>query len=79
MPCPDDKKFQVIENVKNELLKHYTGFTEDGIRANMPGGWALVRASNTGAKISMRFEADTPQRLDAIEKEVRQIIATYMP
>ncbi len=77
IPCPDEEKFNVVEKVKNDLLKKYTGYTNDGIRADMPGGWALVRASNTGAKLSMRFEATSPQRLEEIEAEVRGVIKKY--
>ena len=77
IPCPDEEKFNVVEKVKDDLLKKYTGYTNDGIRADMPGGWALVRASNTGAKLSMRFEATSPQRLEEIEAEVRGIIKKY--
>lgn len=77
VPCPDEVKFDVVEKVKADLLKKYSGFTNDGIRADMPGGWALVRASNTGAKLSMRFEATSPHRLKEIEAEVRGVIKRY--
>ena len=77
VPCADEEKFNVVEKVKENLLKKYSGYTNDGIRADMPGGWALVRASNTGAKLSMRFEATSPQRLQEIEAEVRGVIRKY--
>jgi phosphomannomutase/phosphoglucomutase len=42
-------------------------------------GWGLVRASNTGPVLVMRFEADTPNRLGEIrglvEDRLREIIA----
>jgi len=42
-------------------------------------GWGLVRASNTGPVLVMRFEADTPARLAEIrglvEGRMRHIIA----
>ncbi len=42
-------------------------------------GWGLVRASNTGPVLVMRFEADGPERLAEIqalmEGRMRQIIA----
>ncbi len=79
IPCPDEIKFDVVEKIKRGLLKKYNGFTEDGIRADMNGGWALVRASNTGAKLSMRFEAQTPERLKEIEDEIKGLLNKYVP
>ena len=46
----------------------------DGVRANVPGGWGLVRASNTQAVIVLRFEADTEAGLAAIQKEVKGVL-----
>ncbi len=40
--------------------------TLDGIRAEYADGWGLARASNTSPCITLRFEADTPERLEAI-------------
>jgi phosphomannomutase/phosphoglucomutase len=36
----------------------------------MPGGWALIRASNTQPILVMRFEAADAERLQAIRQEV---------
>jgi phosphomannomutase/phosphoglucomutase len=35
-----------------------------------PGGWGLVRASNTGAVLVLRFEANSPERLTEIRTEM---------
>ena len=78
MPCADDIKFKVVDSVKAALLEKYDGFTQDGIRVNMPGGWALVRASNTGGKLSMRFEADSQARLQEIQTEIHAIIDKFL-
>ena len=34
-----------------------------------PDSWALVRASNTGPNLALRFEATTKERLEEIQKE----------
>ena len=68
--CPDDKKFPIIEAVRNIFRKKYDVIDIDGARILMPGGWGLVRASNTQPVLVLRFEADTPERLDAIRHEV---------
>jgi phosphomannomutase len=41
----------------------------------MPGGWAGIRQSNTGPNITLRFEAESPQRLKEIQHEVESILA----
>lgn len=40
----------------------------DGLRVDYPWGWGLVRASNTAAKLTARFEADTPENLTKIKQ-----------
>jgi phosphomannomutase/phosphoglucomutase len=66
----DEVKFKIVEEVKKELAKKYPVIDIDGVRVNYPKGWALVRASNTQAALVLRYEADTPEDLEAIRKEV---------
>jgi len=51
--------------------------TIDGLRAEFPTGWALVRASNTSADLTLRFEAETDEQIHTmkalITREVRKI------
>jgi phosphomannomutase/phosphoglucomutase len=68
--CPDEKKFPLIEAVRDVFRKKYDVIDIDGARILMPGGWGLVRASNTQPVLVLRFEADTPGRLEAIRLEV---------
>lgn len=46
--------------------------TIDGVRADYPDGWGLVRASNTTPSLVIRFEADTEQALERIQGEFRK-------
>jgi phosphomannomutase/phosphoglucomutase len=41
--------------------------TIDGLRVNFDDGWGLLRASNTTPKLVLRFEADSPKRLNEIQ------------
>jgi phosphomannomutase / phosphoglucomutase len=66
----DEVKFKIVEEVKKELAKKYPVNDIDGVRVSYPKGWALVRASNTQAALVLRYEADTPEDLEAIKKEV---------
>ncbi len=50
--------------------------TIDGLRADWPDGWGLVRASNTTPVLVLRFEADNPVALGRIQQVFRsQLLA----
>ncbi|MDH4271446.1 MAG: phosphomannomutase/phosphoglucomutase [Candidatus Aminicenantes bacterium] len=66
----DEVKFRIVDEVKKELAKKYPIVDIDGVRVSYPKGWALVRASNTQAALVLRYEADTPEDLEAIKQEV---------
>jgi phosphomannomutase/phosphoglucomutase len=84
MPCADDVKFEVVRRAVSWFRERYDVVDVDGARvifreAGRSVGWGLVRASNTGPVLVMRFEADTPNRLGEIrglvEDRLRDIIA----
>jgi phosphomannomutase/phosphoglucomutase len=70
----DQVKFKIVEEVKNLLSEKYPIIDIDGVRANFPDGWALVRASNTQESLVLRYEAESEERLAAIKKEVERMI-----
>ena len=50
--------------------------TIDGVRADWPDGWGLVRASNTTPVLVLRFDADNPAALERIKNIFRtQLLA----
>jgi len=53
--------------------------TIDGLRADYPDGWGLVRASNTTPSLSMRFEGDDEQALQRIQETFRQALLAVEP
>lgn len=66
----DEIKFKVIEKMNQYCLrKKYNFLTIDGVKAKFEDGFALVRASNTGPNITMRFEATTENRLKELSDE----------
>jgi len=67
-------KFKIVDAVKKELAMKYPIVDIDGVRAQFPNGWGLVRASNTQEVLVLRFEADTEQDLQAIRKEVEKTV-----
>jgi phosphomannomutase/phosphoglucomutase len=49
--------------------------TIDGVRIRFDdGAWALVRPSNTGPILVLRFEAPSVERLAAIRNEVESVV-----
>jgi len=45
--------------------------TIDGVRADWPDGWGLVRASNTTPVLVLRFDADSPAALKRVQDVFR--------
>lgn len=78
LPCPEADKAAVIARAQKEFSALYDTQTIDGARCTFADGWALVRASNTQPVLTLRFEAETAERLDQlremIEAPVRQWI-----
>ena len=75
---PDTKKFEVVDRVKDYVIKkNYKYIDIDGVRVEFEDGWALVRASNTGPNITVRFEATTEERLKEIQEEFVRLINEY--
>ena len=71
----DTKKFEIINKVKEYCLsKNYDILTIDGVKVKFNDGFALVRASNTGPNITMRYEASTEARLEEISNEFNQLL-----
>ena len=78
MPCADDRKWDVVDAVAAELRQSHEANEIDGIRATFPGGWALVRASNTGPNLTVRFEATSQEALDAIDAEMKAALSKHV-
>jgi len=74
--CPDAIKFEVVERVRNRYREKYEVIDVDGARILFgDGAWGLVRASNTGPVLVLRFEAKTEARRDELRAEVEGVVA----
>jgi phosphomannomutase/phosphoglucomutase len=80
--CPDDLKFEVIENLKKSIDTSSDGEVRikevldiDGLRIVFEGGWALIRTSNTQPVLSLRFEAENAKLLEKFKAYVQTEIA----
>ncbi len=53
--------------------------TIDGVRADWPDGWGLVRASNTTPVLVLRFDADSRDALARIQRTFREQLLAIEP
>lgn len=75
----DENKFALVNKIKEySKNKGYKIFDMDGVRAEFTDGWALIRASNTGPNITVRFEAKSKERLNEIQKEFMNELERYL-
>jgi phosphomannomutase / phosphoglucomutase len=65
----EEEKFRVVGMLSKNLLERYpNAITIDGIRIDFSdGAWGILRASNTSAYITTRFEARTKEKLLEIQ------------
>ncbi len=71
----EESKFKIVDEVRKYGEKMgYDMTLIDGVRTSFSDGWALVRASNTGPNLTMRFEANTEERLEEIKEEFTQLV-----
>ncbi|MCL2447732.1 MAG: phosphomannomutase/phosphoglucomutase [Polyangiaceae bacterium] len=78
--CPDAIKFDVVDAVRRHYRDAGLPVVDiDGARVTFgtdsDPAWGLVRASNTGPILVMRFEATTVERRDAIHAEVESVVS----
>ncbi len=76
--CPDDVKFQVVEEAKKQLAREYKIIDIDGVRVLFPDGWGLIRASNTQPALVLRFEATSESALQRIREVVESQVKQYI-
>ena len=69
VPVEEHRKFQIVEQFAQQA--EFTDGkvnTLDGVRVDFAQGWGLVRASNTTAALTARFEASDQAALDTIKE-----------
>jgi phosphomannomutase/phosphoglucomutase len=68
--CPEEIKFAIVSQMTAYFKERYDAIDIDGVRILFGDGWGLLRASNTQPVLVLRFEAQTPERLQEIQKIV---------
>lgn len=78
IPTTDERKPYIVEEIKKYCIEqNYTINDIDGVRVTFENGWALVRASNTGPNLTVRFEAKDNSTLNKIQNEFMPLIEKY--
>ncbi|HSW74057.1 MAG TPA: phosphomannomutase/phosphoglucomutase, partial [Candidatus Limnocylindria bacterium] len=79
IPCAEDKKAPIITALQNSFAQRsdVATITIDGVRAQMPYGWGLVRASNTQPMLTVRFESDTAQGLARVKQDFALMLSQH--
>jgi len=73
---PDDIKFDVVAGAQKHFADKHETVDVDGVRILFDdGAWGLIRASNTQPALVLRYEADTPERLDEVRAYVEEDLA----
>lgn len=75
--CPEEWKAAVITAVADALSGEGDVTTVDGIRIRFADGWGLLRASNTEAALTLRFEAVDETALLAIRKRFEAVLRQF--
>jgi phosphomannomutase/phosphoglucomutase len=75
--CPDEEKFKVVGEVSGTLSRTNQVIAVDGARVLFPGGWGLLRASNTQPALVLRAEARTPAELAGIKQVFEKALGGF--
>ncbi len=71
LPCPDGRKFGVVDEVRMRLAVAGTSFDAiDGVKVRTADGWWLLRASNTEPALTLRCEARSPEGLKELRRQL---------
>jgi len=62
----EERKFEIVARAVDAFRRDYDVIDVDGVRVLFDGGWGLLRASNTQPVLVLRYEADSPERLEQI-------------
>ena len=79
IPIGELEKFELMKTLESGC--QFAGaqvITIDGLRVEYSFGWGLIRASNTSANLTLRFEADDEQGIDLVKQEFRRELAPFI-
>lgn len=80
IPLAEGENHRFIEKMFS--LAHFSDaeiINLDGLRAEFPDGWGLVRASSSSPNLSLRFEADSHDAMKSIQTEFKSLMLEINP
>lgn len=76
----DTEKFLIVERLAAVIAQRGLPLsTIDGVRVDLPQGWALCRCSNTTPNLVLRFEAESAEALDSMRNMMLDALAEAAP
>ena len=84
--CPDGKKKAVIKDLSVKFKKDFSGAEitdenvipgDDGIRADFEDGMLVIRYSQNGPYITVKFEAKTQDVFEKRRQYIKDILHSY--
>ncbi|PIV10834.1 hypothetical protein COS50_03220 [Candidatus Roizmanbacteria bacterium CG03_land_8_20_14_0_80_35_26] len=79
--CPDNVKFQIVsDKIGGEIKKLYplAKYIEiDGVRMDTDEEMMIVRASQNGPYLTVKFEAKTQEKYETLKKQVNDILHKF--
>lgn len=80
IPVDDTEKFRIVEQLATVIAARGLPLsTIDGVRVDLPEGWALCRCSNTTPNLVLRFEAESVEALDSMRNMMLDALADAAP
>ena len=79
IPVAENEKFELMQTLLSAC--QFSGaqiISVDGLRAEYPKGWGLIRASNTSANLTLRFEGDDDASLEQVKKTFRRELSPFI-
>ena len=83
--CADDKKVKLIEKISDQLRKNYKNKAEiidderagDGVRLEMSDAMFVIRYSQNGPYITVKFEAQEQKKYDELKNYLNKLLHQY--
>lgn len=77
VPCPDSKKYEIVDKLVEEFKKEYRVIDVNGARVYFEDGWGLVRASSNEPVLVLVFESKNQESLEKYKKIFRDKFKKY--
>jgi phosphomannomutase/phosphoglucomutase len=77
---PDSERFTMVSRMKEDFLKKYPDAEKtdiDGVRLDFEDAMFVVRASQNGGYLTIKYEARTEERFNELKASIREVLEQY--